>query len=87
LQALHTLLHSGVKVVHCQGAVLVDGYFHYYFSFRLFGQPFGQAAEPQAARCTAKVPIAINVMLGGAGAGSRNIGGKFDKKEKKKEKK
>lgn len=50
-------------------------------------QPFGQAAEPQAARCTAKVPIAINVMLGGAGTGSRNIGGKFDKKEKKKEKK
>ena len=50
-------------------------------------QPFGQAAEPQAARCTAKVPLAINVMLGGAGTGSRNIMGKFDKKEKKKEKK
>ena len=27
------------------------------------------------------------VMLGGAGTGSRDIGGKFDKKEKKKEKK
>lgn len=50
-------------------------------------QPFGQAAEPQVARCTAKVPLAINVMLGGAGTGSRNIMGKFDKKEKKKEKK
>lgn len=50
-------------------------------------QPFGQAAEPQAARCTAEVPFAINVMLGGAGTGSRNIMGKFDKKEKKKEKK
>ena len=33
LQALHTLLHGGVEVVHCQGAVLVDGYFHCYFSF------------------------------------------------------
>lgn len=43
-------------------------------------QPFGQAAEPQAARCTAEVPLAINVMLGGAGV--RKI-----KKEKKKEKK
>lgn len=50
-------------------------------------QPFGQAAEPQAARCTAKVPSAINVMLGGAGTGSRDIGGNLTKKEKKKEKK
>lgn len=41
-------------------------------------QPFGQAAEPQAARCTAEVPFAINVMLGGAGV--REI-----QKEKKKE--
>lgn len=50
-------------------------------------QPFGQAAEPQAARCTAEVPLAINVMLGGAGTGSRDIGGNLTKKEKKKEKK